>query len=111
MVLQSDSHELRRQINLLEKTDTGVYLFYWAFPIKFPSKKSFDDKVLFFDRQYSEWIELKPVKFYPNKDFFKDNEFFPMGDDPSICFNVLGDFYVIIRKIDNAYYLQLKREK
>ncbi|HUT80464.1 MAG TPA: hypothetical protein VMZ29_04600 [Candidatus Bathyarchaeia archaeon] len=110
MVLQTDPHELRRQIKLLEKTDTGVYLFYWAFPIKIPSNNSSDDTVLFFDRQYTEWIELKPVKFYPKKDHFRDNEIFPMGDDDSICFSVMGSFEVLIRKVDNDYYLQIKRE-
>ena len=106
MLRQSDPSELRKNIERLMKTDTGVYSFFWAHPIKIPVEKTENDKVDFWDRRNDVWITLEPVILSPRKEDFKESNISLIPDEPDV-FCLIGTFKFIIQKIDNKWTVKV----
>jgi hypothetical protein len=106
MVRQSNPHELRKNLDRLLKTTTGVYSFFWSYPIKIPINNRKSKTVFFFDRQYSEWIIVEPVVIVPSKEQFTKEELFDIPDQES-HFGILYNYQVTIQKIDESFVLKV----
>jgi hypothetical protein len=108
MVLQADPEQLREKIKEFTKKNSGVYTFFWNFFIKLPLDTSIHQKAMFFDRKYSEWLEIEPVIEFPSKDDFDNILHLEVHEDEN-TFWLMDRFDVTLEKIKTGWKINIKK--